>query len=307
MPMIRNSFPQQMDKDIDKVYMDHYQNYPSDYEKIAKIENFPKGRYMTRSEISGLGAVEVISEGGRITFDTPVEGHRKQVEATKYGLGFQVTEEMVEDDYHGKVMQVPKTLAESAREKINVEFFSLFNDGNDVHTSWDGQFVFSNGHTTLKSGDTIDNLATNALSETTMQAAFEYFQNLVDEAGRKIYVKPDTLMVPIKLQWLAGRLARQSGGITGSADTAESSGNLMTTNPSNGFVDGWKVFVTRYLTDDETWFLVSSKDHQACLGWKKKPALQSMDDFHTDSRLYKVTTRFKPVVFDYKAMYGSFV
>jgi phage major head subunit gpT-like protein len=295
-----------MDREIDEMFMDHLMKYPSEYEMVANTKNFPKGRRYVQAEISGLGQVRAIAEGGRIEFDTPVEGHRKSVEAEKYGLGFQVTEEMLDDDFHDKVSQVAGTLADSAKDKINVEYFSLFNDGNDTHTAWDGQFVFDD-HTTLKSGETITNLDSTALSETSLQAAFEYFDSLVDEAGRKIKVVPDMLLVPTELRWTAARLAKQTGGITAPADTAESSGNIMTVNPTHGVVDPWQYYVCRYLIDDNSWFFISKKDHQLYLLWKKMIALESSDDFHTGTRLYKVTTRFKPAAFDYKAVYGSFV
>ena len=306
MPMVRNQFPYQMDRDIDEMFMDHLMKYPSEYESVANTKNFPKGRYYVQAEISGLGAVRAISEGGRIEFDTPVEGHRKSVEAVKYGLGFQVTEEMMDDDFHGKTKQVAGTLADSAKDKINVEYFSLFNDGDDTHTAWDSSYIFA-AHSTLKSGDTITNKGTSALSETTLQAAFEYFDGLVDEAGRKIKVVPDMLLVPTELRWTAARLAKQVGGISTSGTVPDLSGNMMTVNPSNGVVDPWNYMVCRYLTDAESWFFLSKKDHQLYLLWKKKISLKSSDDFHTGTRLYKVTTRFKPAAFDYKAVYGAFV
>lgn len=315
MPMVRNNYPLQFDREIDEMFMDRLMKYPSEYERIAQSKTFPKGRRYVQAEISGLGQVRIISEGGRVEFDTPVEGHRKSVEAIKYGLGFQVTEEMQDDDFHEKTGQVAGTLADSAKDKINVEYFSLYNDGNDVETAWDGQFIYDT-HTTLKSGDTITNIDTTALSETSLQAAFDYYYNLVDEAGRKIQVMPDTLMVPVALRWTANRLRNQMGGITGTGSepgsgattsSAELSGNMNTVNPDMGITGGWRIEVCRYLTDNETWFLQSSRDHQNMLLWKKQITLESGDDFHTGAHLYKVTTRFKPAAFDYKGTYGSFV
>jgi hypothetical protein len=302
----RSLFPKQMDRDIIDMYMDRLAKYPSEYEGVAKQENFPKGREYRAAEISGLGSVEVIGEGGRPAFDTPVEGHEKAVEAVKYGLGYMITEEMMDDDYHGKIKGVAGTLADSAKDMVNVRFFSLFNDGNDTHTSWDGSYVFA-AHTTMKSGGTLTNIGTSALAETTFQAAFEYYDKLTDEAGRKISVKGDRLLVPTELRWMANRLANQRGGISTSGTAPNLGLNDMTTNPSNGYVDPWQVVVCRYLTASTAWFFISSKDHDARLLWKKKITLQSSDDWQTDSRLYKVTFRVVPAVFDYKGMYGAFV
>jgi phage major head subunit gpT-like protein len=308
MPYQRNAFPLQMDREIDDMFHDRLQNYPSEYQMVANISRMPKGRRYVAAEISGLGNVKVIEEGGRVTFDTPAEGHRKEVEATQYGLGYQVTEISIEDDYHGKVVAVASTLSDAMEDKVNVEFFSLYNDGNDTHQSWDSKYIFADDHTTLKSGDTIDNLGAAALSETSLQAAFEYFDKLVDEAGRKIRVEPDYLLVPTELRWMAGRLSRQTGGYTDNTDNKPTLGmNDMTTNSSNGYVGGYQVHICRYLTDAESWWLGSKKDHQMNLMWKRDITLESADDFHTGNRLYKVTSRFVTACFDYKPVYGAYV
>jgi len=308
MPMLRDNFPYQMDKDIDEMFHNHLAEYPSEFERVAVVKSFPKGRYYIQAEVSGLGDVRAIAEGGKIEFDTPVEGHRKSVEASKYGLGFQITEEMMDDDYHGKVMKVAGTLADSAKDKVNTEFFDLFNSGDDTHTAWDAAYIFSDSHTTLKSAETIDNKGTSALSETTLQSAFEYFDDLVDEAGRKIQVVPDLLLVPTELRWTAAQLAKQFGGITSSSNYAPNlSGNLMTVNPEHGIVGPWNYMVSRYLTDTNSWWFGSTKDSQLYLLWKKKITLESADDFPTGTRMYKVTTRFKAAAFDYKAWYGAYV
>lgn len=302
----RGIFPKQMDRDIVDMFMDKLAERYSEYEYAAKQKDFPKGKEYRAAEITGLGDVEEIGEGGRPTFDVPAEGNEKGVEATKYGLGFMVTEEMLDDDFHGKVKGVSSTLGDAAVDKVNTLFFSLFNDGDDTHTAWDGSYIFANDHTTLKSGDTIDNLGAAALSETSLQAAFEYYDDLVDGAGRKTMVEGDHLMIPVELRWMGNRLLRQMGGISAASDTAEVSGNDMTTNPQNGYVNGWDLRVYKYLTSATNWFFISKKYHEMMLLWKKRITMQSSDDFQTDTRMYKVTFRMKAAAFDYKGVYGYF-
>lgn len=304
----RGIFPKQMDRDITNMYLDELDQAYSEYERVAKQEDFPKGKEVRKAELTGLGDVEEISEGGRPAFDVPEEGNEKAVEATKYGLGFMITEEMLDDDFHGKIAKVSSTLARSAVDKVNELYFSLFNDGDDTHTSWDGAYIFSDSHTTLKSGDTIDNLTGSALAETTLQAAFEYFDNVPDEAGRKTMIEGDHLMVPVELRWMANRLARQRGGYTDNTDDKPSLGmNDMTTNPDNGYVNGWDTAVYKFLSDDDSWFFISKKLHDMGLYWKKRITLVSTDDWQTDTRMYKVTFRLKAATFDYRGVYGGFV
>lgn len=304
-------FPKHLDRDIDKIFTNTYAKYPKQYTKVAKVSNFPKGNHLTEAEVSGLGGMRRIGEAQGVDFDLPVEGHEKTIYPIKFGLGFQVTEEMVEDAVHPNIPKMAQALGVSANHTLELYFWDLFNSGNTTHTSWDGQNIFSASHETLKSGDTIDNLDNTALSETSLQSAFEYFDTLVDEAGYPVFSPLKYLLVPTKLRWLAGRLARQKGGISSGSDTAEVSGNDMTTNPSNGYVDSWEAMVVRYLDpayggDDETWFAASS-DHDMRLVWKRKIRMESGDDFHTGNRLYKATMRFMTSAFGYKGVYGSFV
>ena len=303
----RGIFPRQMDRRIVDMFMDKLTSRYSEYEKIAKQENFPKGREYRAAAISGLGDVETINEGGRPTFDIPAEGNEKAVEATKYGLGFMITEEMVDDDFHGKIEGVVSTLSDAAVDKVNKEFYDLFINGNDTHRSWDNKYIVANDHTTLKSSTTLNNLGAAALSETAFQAAFEYFDNVVDEAGRKTDIEGDCLLVPVKLRWMANRLLRQMGGYTDNTDDKPSLGlNDMTTNPENGYVNGWQLYVLKYLTDDADWWFISKKYHEMKLLWKKRITMQSSDDWQTDTKMYKVTFRVKAAAFDYRGVYGYY-
>ena len=295
----RASFPNLLDKSIDRTWLDALKNTESEYQKIAKIEAPAAGESLVESEISGLGNLYDITEQGRVTYDSPVEGHKVARTYSKYGLGFQVTEEMIQDEVHDKIMKMPAALGEAAVQKINLVFFDLFNSGFDTHQSWDGTYIFSDSHSTLKSGDTIDNLGTAAdLSETSLQAAFEYFDTLKTESGYPMYLTPKTLLVSVSDRWTAMKL--MSGDrVLGSANNDQ-----LTTNPSYGMVPGWKVIVSRYLTDSDAWFMLSDK-HDFRLVFKKKPTMEKSDDFDTGNRLYKVTTRFAAFANQYKGAYGN--
>ena len=295
----RASFPNLLDKAIDKTFMDALANTESEYEKIAKVASPLPGESIVESEISGLGNLYEMTEQGRVTYDSPVEGHKKARYYNKYGLGFQVTEEMIQDEVHDKIMKMPAALGEAAMQKINLIFFDLFNNGFGTHLSWDGQYIFDVDHTTLKSGDTISNDGVAAdLSETSLQAAFEYFDKLKTESGYPMSLTPNELLVPVDERWTAMKL--MSGDrVLGSANNDQ-----LTTNPTYGMVPGWKVTVSKYLTDTDAWFLLSDK-HDFRLVFKKKPTMDKYDDFDTGNRLYKVTTRFSAFCNQYKGAYGN--
>lgn len=292
-------FGNHLDRDVNDLFWDSYMTHVGEYNQIAKIEQAPAGNHYTSAEMSGLGHLRLIDEGDAVEFDTMVEGHKKVRYYKEYGLGGQITKHMYKDDLFGHFKQIPRALAKSAAQKPEVEFFNLFNNGFDSEESADGQYIFDTDHTTLKSGETISNDPTaSSLSETTLQAAFEYFEDLVDEAGMPLDFNPEILLVPTELQWTAYQLLG-SPKVLGSANNDPN-----TVFPNFGRVPGWRVHVSKYLTDSNAWFLIA-REHQAMFLWKDQIALTSADDFYTDSALFKVTERFATFVTDYKGLYGN--
>lgn len=303
--MITNTkvFPNHLDRDVSKIFFDQYLGTPSEYDRIAKVGQAPAGNHHTEAELSPLGNLRSIGEGEGVTFDFPVEGHKKTVYYEKFGLAFQITEEMLEDDLTGNFKGMPSKLGKAANMKREVEFWSLFNNGFDSETSWDGQYIFDTDHTTLKSGDTIDNDGTAAsLSETSLQAAFEYFDGVgdgvKDEAGNPVLMTPKYLVVPSELRWTANQLMKNTMNI-GSANR-----DLNTVSPSNDMVNPYELIVSRWLTDSNAWFLLA-EEHDFRFWWKKQATIDSTDDWFTGNALFKVTMRFLPFVMDYKGAYGN--
>jgi len=313
-PMNRGSFPLQTDREIAKMFYSAYADLPTEWTKVAKVETFPKGRYLSNAELSPLGSLNRMGEGEEIMFDTPAEGHKKTISAIKFGLGFQVTEEMLDDDLQDQVAKMPQSLARSASYCVEQNFFNLFNNGFSTETAWDGLSVFNASHVTTKSGTTINNLGTADLSDISLKAAFEYYDKLVDEAGFPIAMRPNKLLIPYAQKWVANDLLKATGrvwdytdmgkGLVGAATFAGDGPLMNGLNPSNGIVDGWSIQTARYLTDDDAWFLLAP-EHGFTFYWKKQPKVSSSDSFGTGSKLYKVTTRFAPTVWDYKGSYGS--
>ena len=315
-PMNRSNYAYQFDQTISKMVYGKYADYPKEFPAIAHVENFPDGKTYSEAEISGLGSLRAMGEGEAITFDVPAEGHKKTIQTVKYGLGFQVTEEMSADELFAMSRKIPESLSRSASVCADTNFWNLFNNGFSSELAWDGVAIFGS-HTTLKSLSTIANVGSADLSTTSLEAAFEYFDNLVDEAGVKLMIKPNLLVIPTTLKWLANDLLKATGRVWDYSDIAKGlvddstskhfAGDSPLTNPvnpSSGVVDGWKVFVSRYLTDSDAWFLLSPQ-HDFRFYWKKKPTMASSSDFRTDNMLYKLTMRFAAAAFDYKGAYGS--
>lgn len=300
--MIANTkvYTRSLDGDMNDVAMDEYAGAPSEYESLFKVETAPAGNHYKASELSPLGSLYEVPEGTAIQFDTPVEGHTKTVYYTAFGLGFQITRQMVADDLFGKIKGMAGDLGNATSYKINVEAFDLFNSGFTVQTSWDGQYIFDTDHVTMKSGETIANKPATAgsLTETTLQAAFEYFYGLKGESGRPIRMTPYMLVVPEAKRATAISLNTAQNQL----GTANNDPNIV--RPGGVLAPSWGVHVSRYLTSTTAWFLIA-REHNFYLYWKERPEFESGDDFFTGNALFKVWTRFAVFCLDYKGVYGN--
>lgn len=313
-------FPKHFDRNIAKIFFDASRELPKEYSRIFKIEDAPPGRDYTEAELSDLGELLEISEGRGVEYDTPVEGNEKTRYYTKFGRGFQITEELYKDDLFGNFKKLPRALAKSGRNKIETVAWDVLNNGFSTSLAWDGKALFANDHATLKSGTTIDNLAAADLSTTSLQAAFDYFQTAVDSAGFPKLIKPKVLVVPSASAWIANDILKATGRVwdytkpnsgivaatlaTGGTEgfPAAQADNLM--NPKNGIVDDWSVFVCHYLDDTDSWFLLGD-DYDLRILFKERIKMQSYDDFDTGSMKFKATTRFVAFANRFQEMYGS--
>jgi len=300
--MIANTrvFGKHFDRDINDIFFDELVPYETEYDKIVTPQKAPPGNHYTEAELTPLGALQEIPEGNSVTFDLPVEGHEKTIYYTQFGLGFQVTKQMVRDDLFRNFEKMPRKLAKSAAYKRETEFFELFNTAfvSTYHTAWDGS-ALCDSHTTLKSLDSIDNdLTPAALSETTLQAMFEYYDNLVDEAGMPAVMTPWKLVTSVDNRWIVGRLQKQQYNIgSGNRD-------IMSTNPSSGLVSSWEPHLSRHFVDSDRYFLIA-KEHDMRFYWKQEAQLDSADDFFTGNALFKVIMEFACFTMDYRGIVGN--
>jgi hypothetical protein len=292
--------------------MDEYMKIANEYPAFFKAETAPKGKVYTESTITGLGDMRPLGEGEGVDFDVPAEGDTVSRGYSKFGLGFQLVEEAEQDDIQRKIPRIAGTLGRSAGHKIDLTCFKVLNLGDTVAsvTGKDGLALFANNHVTLKSGDTINNIGSAALSETALAAAFEYFNTRVTQEGFPTNDQLSKVLVSEPNRVMLQRLHRQAGQISSASDTAEVSGNIMSTNSANGFYNSWTAHVLRYLAANfggaaDAWFALSARADLRLL-WKWKPRTEASGDFRTGNRMYKLTMRLAAFANEYETMYGSF-
>lgn len=291
------AFSQTWSKDFDKVMLQSYTKFPDLYTKVANMSSTTDA-YIREGQMAGLTALQDLTEGQPIPFESPVQGNEKTVYMTKVGLGVQFTEESIDDDKTGIFRdRFAKELGRAAANTQELKFWDLLNSGfvTTTRTGIDSAALFAS-HTLVKDGvSTYSNLGTAAaLSMASIQAGITNFRKLVNEANVHIEMNPDLLIVPPDLEWKCKELML-------SAYNPENANNAVNTLKGEGL----KYIVVPYLTSTTAYFLVSSGNHDLRFVWRKKMAPMDKEDFSTGNLMKKMTGRFQTFFYHWRGAWGN--
>jgi hypothetical protein len=320
--MSRDKYPLQFEKDIDKYSGEAYATYPSEYTKVAKVSDFPSGRVYRQAQSTGLGMFRNWAEGEGVPYDLPAEGNDTFITVEGRILGYQYTSWMLKDSLHPeRIKSLNTSLSENARFRQDVDVFRMLAQANGTtyRKAPDGLALLANNHTTLKSGDTINNLAAGSLSQTTFEAGFQYFMTLVKEEGVPLVANPNLLIVSnVQDYMLAQQLFTQDMAL----NSGYGSTDLNRVNPKNGIVPTYQILFSRTLdrifangvkntpgapswsVAGKAWFLCDTSKMDLKMLWQDKFEVTTGEDFNTGNALVKATMRYAVGIGDYKAVYG---
>jgi hypothetical protein len=320
------AFPKQVDRTIINMFFDQFTAYKPMWPLIMSKAAAPKGQDYTRADLAGLGSLlRETGEGEAVDYDVPSEGNKVQRFYKKYTLGFQVTEEMLEDELFDKMSKMSQSLAKCANYTIESKVWALFNGAFGTTLGKDGQYLISNAHKTIRSPATTanTNLITGDLDTTSLQQAIEFFQTIVGEDDIPAQAVLSKLIVPLQEQWKAAELLKATGRVFDSSDrntgyynrgavnnsSPANQGYPQGTppnmlNPSMGIAPSWTPFMCRFLTDTDAWFATADEFDGEVL-FKRDVTIQSADDVATGNRLYRASTRFLPHIEEYRYICGS--
>ena len=180
------AFPRQVDRTIIDMFYDQFTTYTPMWPLLMSKAKAPKGADFTRADLAGLGSqLRETGEGEAVDYDVPSEGNKVQRFYKKYTLGFQITEEMLEDELFDKMNKMSASLAKCANYTIEAKVWALINGAFGTTLGKDGQYLISNAHKTLRSPTVTanTNLITGDLDTTTLQQAIEFFQTIILTLG----------------------------------------------------------------------------------------------------------------------------
>lgn len=239
------------------------------------------------SEVHDMPLFSSVSEGADYTFERMKQGYDKTATMVKYGLGFSISEEAVDDGKFNFIADAVAKLAKSARETQEQSAMDIFNNGFTSETTADGVALFSTSHTTPTGTVTIANTPAAAadLSFSSLSTAISAFKKAFKgDSGIYQMITPKILLVPTELELYARELVNSAY----KADTDH--------NNVNPFHQSLQVLASPHLTDIDSWFLLSGKEDHGLRIIERKPietkaAMNDSVGFLNDNILYKARYR----------------
>ena len=206
---------------------------------------------------------------------------------------------MEDNLYDSLSARYTKALARARAYTKQVKGANILNNAFDSdYTYGDGVVLCSTSHP-LVSGGTNSNRPSTAsdLNETSLEAAVIQISNWTDERGLLIAAKPQKLIIPADLQFVATRLLKSENRV-GTADNDINAARSMGVIPQ-----GYSV--NNFLTDTNAWFITTDIPN-GLKHFVRTPMSTSMDgDFDTGNARYKARERYSFGVSDPLGVFGS--
>lgn len=276
-----------------------YAKYGEEHKEIYETETSERS-FEEETKLSGFSAAPVKNEGSSIAYDNAQEAWTARYNHETIALGFSLTEEAIEDNlYDSLSSRYTKALARAMAYTKQVKAANVLNNGfNSAYPGGDGKELFATDHPLVSGGTNSNEPATAAdLNETSLEAAVIQIAGWTDERGLLIAAKPQKLIVPPSLMFVATRLLETELRVA----TADNDINAL---KSNGSIPGGYT-VNHFLTDTNAWFLTTDVPN-GMKHFVRSPMATSMDgDFDTGNVRYKARERYSFGWSDPLGMYGS--
>jgi len=275
-----------------------YEKYENEHAEFYETENSERS-FEEEVKLSGFAAAPVKNEGASITFDTAQEAFTARYNHETVAMGFSITEEAMEDNlYDALSARYTKALARAMAYTKQTKAAALLNNGFTTFQSGDGVTLFNTAHPTVEGISNRNRLTTDSdLNETSLEQAVIDIAAFVDERGLLIAARPQKMIVPPALMFVATRLLETDMRV-GTAD------NDINALKSNGSIpQGYRV--NHYLTDNDAFFIVTDVPN-GLKHFERTPMQTSMDgDFDTGNVRYKARERYSFGVSDPLGIFGS--
>lgn len=267
--------------------------HPLVYNKQSSERNYEEA-----VQLVGVGQAEKKGEGEAVGVDSYKQGYARRTQHEVWAKKIRITMEAFDDDLYLKQAQVlSKELAKGLFHAKETNAASLFNNATSTNAPFlgaDGVALLANNHP-LGIGGTFSNISTSDLSELALEDAMIAMAGWVDPAGLLQDSDVRCLLIPRQNRYIAHRILK-SELRPGTAD-----------NDANALYDRMDIPKTlewRFLTDVDSWFLVTDVD--GFVYYDRQAATpHHYEDDETMDQLYMMYERYSFDHYDPRCVYGS--
>jgi hypothetical protein len=279
MPTSRGQFSQLLAPGLYSVIYEDLEMQPEEYSQIFNVYPTTKA-YEEDQLVAGLGAVPPKPEGEDIKMDDPIQGGTTRYQPVSYGMGFQVTREMWDDDQYGIIRKVSTDFAGSIRQTIETGAIGVLVNSFTSTKTIDGANLIGT-HNLLGGGTYSNASATNmAFSVAGIQEQLLIFEKMVNERGLLKRMVPEEILGPVDMQFKMQEILHSS--------YKPYSG----TNEVNSVQGRLTPKINHYLSSTTAWWVLSRRQaHTLKAFWRTQPEFDSQDDFSTKGAAYSVFFR----------------
>lgn len=281
---------------LEEIFWSAVEQYAGVRDQLLRVKSSGTDIYQS-SEVHDMALFREMNEGEEYSYERPLQGATKTLTMQKFGLGFNISDETIEDGKFEWIGTMTRQMGESARESKEIQGMALFNNGFSTETTADGLSIFNSAHT-LPGGSTFRNVLSSAadLSVTSLdQMLTDFATQFVGDSGIVKMIRPKVLLVHESQR----RYAMELIGSDLKADTANNNMNSLKS-------EGLRVVASPHLTDTDAWFLLSDKDkHGLTVVERKALSTSSKESFDTDSMRYKASYREKVGAFHPLGVFGT--
>lgn len=296
MPAIRANFKDELDPAIRKIFFDRYDAEPQVMPSVFNVLTTDKNQEID-SATSAFGKLLQTSELGALNYEDPNKMYKTTYTPLKYTLGFKVSQELLEDDQHNVIAQMPRALAKSVVYTTEYWGASVLNNAfSTSYTSYgDGKPLCSTLHSRADGGTAQSNASSTGivLSETNLETGRLAGEKALNDKGEIVNFKMDTLVLPVDLRKTA-QILTESSMRPGTAN-----------NDVNVYEGVFNVIPWRYITSTTAWFLMDKSNKLLNWFWRIRPEFKNDYNFDADAALYKVRVRFAYGWSDWRGIWGS--
>jgi phage major head subunit gpT-like protein len=263
----------------------HVVESDKDYEEFLSFAGF--GYFPTEGEMELVQLQEALL------------GFKTKITPVRFGLGFEVSNELVDDEKYGWIGSLSGELGQALRSTKEKHAFDLLNNGFSASFPLaDGKALFATDHPLKRGGTGSNRLATDSdLTYASLQSMVLLLRKTTNDAGIPRPITGTlTLWVPPETEMIAAELLKS----VGRPDTANRADNVLTKQRR------WDLQVGDYLTDTDAFFVAAEKRlHKLVFIDRMKMRQWVKVDEETYSTKHIVRSRFKVGAADWRGIAGT--